>query len=201
MKLMTYDGSGSLETFLAKFSRLAEYMHWDDTDRYYHLCASLNGIAGQVLWDAGPQATVADVIGLLRTRFGNELHAERFKAEIKVKLRRPGESLQQLYQDISKLVALAYPNQEPALVNHVAKEAFVIVLNDPVLQLKVIEHEPKTVEDALNIAIKMEAYQASVVPPNRTRGQQTIGPGPRSRLLTPWRVKSRSFRSRMTMWC
>jgi len=27
MKLMTYDGSGSLETFLAKFSRLAEYMH------------------------------------------------------------------------------------------------------------------------------------------------------------------------------
>jgi len=42
---------GSLETFLAKFSRLAEYMHWDDTDRYYHLCASLNGIAGQVLWD------------------------------------------------------------------------------------------------------------------------------------------------------
>jgi len=124
MKLMTYDGSGSLETFLAKFSRLAEYMRWNDTDRYYHLCASVNGIAGQVLWDAGPQATVADVIGLLRTRFGNELHAERFKAEIKVRRRRPGESLQQLYQDISKLVALAYPNQEPALVNHVAKEAF-----------------------------------------------------------------------------
>jgi len=90
MKLMTYDGSGSLETFLAKFSRLAEYMQWDDTDRYYHLCASLNGIAGQVLWDAGPQATVADVIGLLRTRFGNELQAERFKAEIKVRRRRTG---------------------------------------------------------------------------------------------------------------
>jgi len=35
MKLMTYDGSGSLEIFLAKFSMLAEYMHWDDTDRYY----------------------------------------------------------------------------------------------------------------------------------------------------------------------
>ena len=49
MKLMTYDGSGSLETFLAKFSKLAEYMQWNDTDRFYHLCASLNGIAGQVL--------------------------------------------------------------------------------------------------------------------------------------------------------
>ena len=60
-------------------------MQWTDTDRYYHLCASLNGIAGQVLWDAGPQATVADVMGLLRTRFGNELQAERFKAELKVR--------------------------------------------------------------------------------------------------------------------
>jgi len=122
------------------------------------------------LWDAGTQATVADVIGLLRTRFGNELQAERFKAEIKVRRRRTGESLQQLYQDISKLVALAYPKEEPALVNHVAKEAFVIALSDPILQLKVIEREPKTVEDALNIAIKMEAYQASVVPPESDKG-------------------------------
>ena len=106
MKLMTFDGTGSLETFLAKFSRLAEYMLWNDTDRYHHLCASLNGVAGQVLWDAGPQATVADVVGLLRTRFGNELAAERFKAELKVRRRRTGESLQQLYQDLCKLVAL-----------------------------------------------------------------------------------------------
>jgi len=34
-----------------------------------------------------------------------------------------------------------------------------------VLQLKVIEREPKTVEDALNLAVKFEAFQASVVPP------------------------------------
>ena len=48
MKLMTYNGSGSLETFLAKFAKLAEYMQWDDTDRYYHLCASLEGRPGTV---------------------------------------------------------------------------------------------------------------------------------------------------------
>jgi len=164
-----------LETFLAKFSRLAEYMRWDDTDRYYHLCASLDGIAGQVLWDAGPQPTVADVISLLRTRFGNELHAERFKVEIKVRRRRPRETLQQLYQDISKLVALAYPGSKPELSSHVAKEAFVTALNDPQLQLKVIEREPKTVEDTLNIAVKMEAYQASVASPEleeRTTGHR-----------------------------
>ena len=145
-------------------------MQWNDTDRYHHLCASLNGVAGQVLWDAGPQATVDDVVGLLRTRFGNELQAERFKAELKVRQRRTGESLQQLYQDLCKLVALAHPKEEPALVNHVAREAFVIALSDPVLQLKVIEREPKTVEDALNLAVKFEAFQASVVPPEFDKG-------------------------------
>jgi len=67
-------------------------------------------------------------------------------------------------------VVLACPNEGPALVNHVAKEAFVIALSDPILQLKVIEREPKTVEDALNIAVKMEAYQASVVPPESDKG-------------------------------
>jgi len=116
------------------------------------------------------QPTVADVITLLRTHFGNELQAERFKAEVKVRRRRPNESLQQLYQDISKLVALAYPDSTPELSSHVAKEAFVIALNDLRLQLKVIEREPKTVEDALNIASKMEAFQASVIPPEPDKG-------------------------------
>ena len=67
-------------------------------------------------------------------------------------------------------MALAHPNEGPALVNHAAKETFLIALGDPVLQLKVIKHEPKTVEDALNIAVKMEAYQASVVPPELGKG-------------------------------
>jgi len=175
MKLMTYDGTGSLETFLAKFARLAEYMRWDDTDRYYHLCASLEGIAGQVLWDAGPQATVSDVITLLRTRFGNELQAERFRAELRARRHQPRESLQQLYLDVSKLVALAYPATTPELSSHVAKEAFIEVLNDPQLQLKVMEREPRLVADALNIATRLEAYEASLVSQNYDRGQATSG--------------------------
>ena len=57
-----------------------------------------------------------------------------------------------VYLDISRLVALAYPSSESALVNHVAKEAFVMALDDAHLQLKLMEREPKTVEDALSVA-------------------------------------------------
>ena len=164
MKLSRYDGTTSLETFLAKFTSMADYMNWNESDRYHHLCASFDGVVGQVLWDVGPDGTVAKIIALLRTRFGNELQSERFRAELKTRRHQPHEPLQQLYLDVSKLVTLAYPGKLAELCNHVAKEAFVEALGDPRLQLKVLEREPKTVEDALAVASRMEAYAASVVP-------------------------------------
>ena len=84
-KTTAYDGTGCLETFLAKFQRMAKYLVWTDEDQYYHLCASLEGAAGQVLWAAGPQATTGSIIRLLQTRFGSELQAEHFKAELRAR--------------------------------------------------------------------------------------------------------------------
>jgi len=115
----------------------------------------------------GPQATTESIIGLLRKRFGNELQAERFKAELRARRHKPGEPPHQLYLDICRLVALAYPSSEPALVNHVAKEAFITALGDAKLQLKLMEREPKTVGDALNLATKLEAYEKSLSVPGR----------------------------------
>ena len=139
-------------------------MNWNESDRYHHLCASLDGVAGQILWDVGPNGTVAKIIALLKTRFGNELQSERFYAELRARRRQPREPLQQLYLDVSRLVTLAYPGKSAELCNHVAKEAFLEALGDPQLQLKVLEREPKTVEDVLAIVSRMEAYAASVVP-------------------------------------
>ena len=164
MKLSRYDGTSSLETFLAKFTSMADYMNWNESDCYHHLCACLDGVAGQILWDVGPDGTVDKIITLLRTRFGNELQSERFRTELKARHRQPRETLQPLYLDISKLVALAYPGSTAELSNHVAKEAFLEALGDPQLQLKVLEREPKTVVDALAVASRMEAYEASVIP-------------------------------------
>ena len=66
MKLSRYDGTTSLETFLAKFTSMADYMQWNESDRYHHLCACLDGVAGQILWDVGPDGTVAKITALLR---------------------------------------------------------------------------------------------------------------------------------------
>ena len=95
--LGTYRGDSCLETFLSKFENISSYLCWNESDRLFHLRASLEGAAGQILWDAGVQTSASDVIRLLRARFGNENQAERFRAELRARRRRKDESLQSLY--------------------------------------------------------------------------------------------------------
>jgi len=104
LQLQPYDGFGNLDMFLMKFRRMADYLRWDEEDIFHHLYASLEGAAGQVLWDVGLCATTADIVHLLQTRFGMQLHVEHFKAELCTRRRAQGESPQSLYQDICRLV-------------------------------------------------------------------------------------------------
>jgi len=109
VKLGTYKGDTSLETFIAKFENCSRYLNWSERDRFFYLSNALEGAAGQVLWDAATCSSVEALVQLLRNRFGNQNQTERFRAELKVRRRRPGETLQKLYQDVCKLMALAYP--------------------------------------------------------------------------------------------
>ena len=87
IKLQQYDGTGSLDTILVKFQRMASYLWWDEEDMFHHLCASLEEAVRQILWDISPHATVTDIIRLLQTRFGAQFQAERFKAELRARRR------------------------------------------------------------------------------------------------------------------
>jgi len=113
--------------------------------------------------DIASDAKTADVIKLLQTRFGTEFQAERFKAELLARRRRPDETLQHLYREISRLVSLAYPSEETRFTDHVSKEAFIRALIDGPLQMEVMKGEPSNLETALNYATKYEAYEHSLI--------------------------------------
>jgi hypothetical protein len=102
VRLGNYSGDKCLETFLAKFENMSTYLNWSEKDRLFHLKASLDGPAGQVLWDMGSQSSVDDVIRLLRSRFGTDNQAERFRAELRARRRRKGD-----------LVCYHYPRTYP----------------------------------------------------------------------------------------
>ena len=67
-----------------------------------------------------------------------------------------------MYQEICRLVTLAYPSPEALLVTHVGKEAFIAVLSDGKLQLEVMKQEPQNMEAALSHTIKFEAFEQSL---------------------------------------
>jgi hypothetical protein len=49
VKLEIYRGDSCIETFLAKFRNMVSYLLWGEEDQLFHLRASLEGAAGQIL--------------------------------------------------------------------------------------------------------------------------------------------------------
>ena len=159
IKIGSFKGDSCLETFIAKFENVSAYLRWNSEDRLFHLRASLEGAAGQILWDAGNRTSAEDILRLLRSRFGNENQAERFRAELRARRRLKGESLQSLYNDICRLLVLAYPSPSNPTVAIVGRDAFLDALDNHTLRVRILEREPSSLETALNIASRLEAYE------------------------------------------
>ena len=119
--------------------------------------ASLEGPAVQVLWDAGQCTSVDDLIRLLKNRFGSLNEEEHYCSELKAQRRRRGESLQSVYQDIRRLMALSFPDQSGPMWDIVVCDAFVNSLGDPALWLRVLERDPTSLEEALKVVSRLEA--------------------------------------------
>ena len=173
VKLDTYDGSTVLETFLARFETCASYYNWDERDRLFYLKTSLVGNAGQVLWEISPTATEADVVKLLRNRHGNVNQMERYRIELRNRKRKPGETLQSVYQDIRKLLALSYPGQGGELIELMGRDAFIQAITDQSLRTRIMDQQPKSLDDALAGASRMEVYTNS--PQNETTVEEGDG--------------------------
>ena len=121
---------------MARFETYAEYFEWNEANKLFQLRVSLAGAAGQILWDAGRQATVGQIVALLKARFGSENQAERYRAEL----------------------SLSYPGESSALSDIVGRDAFLEALDDQTLRVRILEKEPKNVDEALNIASRLKAF-------------------------------------------
>ena len=66
-----------------------------------------------------------------------------------------------MYQDIKRLVALAYLGETGRVIDHISIDAFTDALDDQALRIKILEREPKTLDEALNIGLRLEALHLS----------------------------------------
>ena len=165
-----------IESYLSRFEAVSQYNQWTEYDKTALLKASLTGDAAQILWDRGDHAqmTYMELTDRLRARFGSADHRERFAGQLRILRRRQGQSLQDLYNEVCRLMALAYPGTAQTELNDIlARDAFIAALNDRELEVKVWDRDPTDVDSAFKAAVRVEAYlQPSNEDRNATRDQR-----------------------------
>ena len=159
-KLPVFNGETSWEAFILKFENCAGYYGWTEKDRRFQIRNALEGVACHALSGVPADTDSADIIRTLRQRYGIEHQSERFRAELRNRRRRQGEDLRVLYNDVSRLMGLAYPGPTTDLHDEIGKEAFLTALNDPQFQVAVQRQFPKNLEEAYGTAQRFEAFEA-----------------------------------------
>ena len=96
----------------------------DSSWQSLYLHSSLSGPASEILWDIQTDASDADVISLLKTRFSS------FS---------PSETDSRLYLQVQKLLSLAYPGETGQIVESLARDSFLGSLRDPGLKTRILD--------------------------------------------------------------
>ena len=167
-----FDGRSSFETFMYMFENCAAYNKWNEKDKTAHLRWSLTGLAAQLLWDTD-NLDYESLVEKLRARFGGAGMEERFQTELRCRRRTRGESLRELAQDIRRLMSLAYPGEKSSLADHIARDAFLVALDDPEFEVKIREREPIDLDSAVKMAQRLEVSRGLVEASAGTRHRVT----------------------------
>ena len=163
IKLERYDGSTSLDTYLAHFQNCNDYNGWNEADRIAHLRASLFGNAAQVLWGlTAAEITFDGLSEKLKQRFGNAGQTAKYRAELRARRRGKTETLQNLYQDIRRLLVLAYPGDSSPSAEAIAMESFLQALDDKEFELRLCEKEPESLDELFRHALRLEANDRAI---------------------------------------
>lgn len=156
-----FDGSTSFKDFILNFSLCADINEWGEKEKVQYLTVMLRGEALQVYRDM-PSIDCGNfnrIVKELEMRFNPPQHEDLYRAQLRSRVQREGETLVELAAEIRKLVNLGYPNTPPDIREEMGKEQFLVALNSPVLRLVVRRNKPKTLSEAVVSAVEEEVYQ------------------------------------------
>ena len=125
------------------------------------LAASLKGEAQAVLADLNTAArrNYSSLVNALSSRFSPAHQTEVYRIQLKNKYRKRDESLPELAHEVRRLGRQAYPMAPSHLLELLSKDHFLDALDDADLRPGVYQMRPSTLDDALQAALEIEAFQ------------------------------------------
>lgn len=163
VKPQLYDGSDDLEEYLTQFNLLAELNNWNTKTKALFLASSLNGVARAILNEISEpeRHCYESLVDALKSRFGSANRSEVFRAELQTRVRFRNETLPELAQAIKKLTRRAYPGTSPVVRDTLALDYFIDAIPETEIRLRLREIGPKTISEAENIAVRLEALRVA----------------------------------------
>ena len=98
------------------------------------------------------------LVAALEKRYGVQKRDEQYKVKLSNRRRQPGESIQQLSDDIWCLVQRAYPQMNQGALDVLAFDAFRNAIN-PDLRMKLFDKNCKSMEEAVSTLEEFESLK------------------------------------------
>jgi len=161
LKPPKYNGTTTFETFYAQFSNCATFNRWDRSEQLAHLKAALTEETGQVLWDCGSEVTgsLSKLVKILKERFGGAALSEKYRMELRSRIRQPNESLQVLHRDIRRLIVLAHPEMDAKARETIGVDYFLDSLCNPDWKWEIRRRHPSSLDEALKEVLLLEVWE------------------------------------------
>jgi hypothetical protein len=99
-----------------------------------------------------------DLSEALEARFAPANQTELYRAMLREKRQKPTDTLPELGESIRRLVHLAYPTAPREVTEMIAKDQFVDAFNDFDMRLRIQQSRPRTLNDAVRLAVEIEAF-------------------------------------------
>ncbi|KAJ8029697.1 hypothetical protein HOLleu_29157 [Holothuria leucospilota] len=159
VKAPSFDGNIPWEDYIVQFGLIAELNEWDNKTKALQLAASLKGKAKTVLADLedSKRRKFDALVDSLERRFGRANQTELFRTLLRNRSRKSGETLPELAHDIQRLLSRAYPGASVEMKKTLAKKVFIDAIGDSNIRWKICQSRPKSLEDAVSIAVELEA--------------------------------------------
>ena len=161
----TFNGKAEWAAFRVQFEMFAELSNWTQAEMGLQLAVCLRGPARATLALLEPEVRrdYESLVRALEARFEPEKHQrELFRAKLRNRTRRKGESLPALAHDVMRMVQRAYPVVTGRGKQELAVVSFADALcHDPDLQMAVWQEKPQALDDAVGAAVRFESFRAA----------------------------------------
>ncbi|XP_058976719.1 uncharacterized protein LOC131801788 [Musca domestica] len=183
IKPPVFDGSTSFNVFKLQFETVASRNSWNGSDKAVALLLALKGSAADVIQSipVASRNNYEDVIAALERKYGGEHERNIYLMELRGRVQRANETLQDFAAEVERLVLMTYPGEDHPLLDRMKIETFVNGIRDPEIKYATYASPKASFSETVSFALAQETARIVVKPQtHKIRQLETEGCEPKS---------------------